>query len=153
MEKIIADCLPMGANQIQAKLSNGNRPDCRVRMPNGQPSLVIDAIHGAGGLASFAHPGVTKRDDLIAPLVDRGLDAIEVYHSDHSPETQAVYQRMAKRLNVLMSGGSDFHGEESAFARATAGRSGTGARPQRNVLGVVTLPPADFAALENRRTQ
>ena len=48
---------------------------------------VIETIHAAGGVASFAHPGVTKRDELIAPLVDRGLDAIEVYHSDHTPRT------------------------------------------------------------------
>jgi DNA recombination protein RmuC len=43
MEAIIADGLPMGAYEFQATLSNGVRPDCLVRMPNGQPSLVIDA--------------------------------------------------------------------------------------------------------------
>jgi len=43
MEAIIADGLPHGAYEFQATLSNGNRPDCVVRMPNGQPSLVIDA--------------------------------------------------------------------------------------------------------------
>lgn len=43
METIVADGLPMGAYEFQATLSNGSRPDCLVRMPNGQPSLVIDA--------------------------------------------------------------------------------------------------------------
>jgi len=43
MEAIVADGLPMGAFEFQATLSNGSRPDCLVRMPNGQPSLVIDA--------------------------------------------------------------------------------------------------------------
>jgi DNA recombination protein RmuC len=43
METIVADGLPMGAYEFQATLSNGFRPDCLVRMPNGQPSLVIDA--------------------------------------------------------------------------------------------------------------
>lgn len=43
MEAIIADGLPMGAYEFQATLSNGNRPDCLVSMPNGAPSLVIDA--------------------------------------------------------------------------------------------------------------
>jgi DNA recombination protein RmuC len=43
MEAIIADALPMGAYEFQALLSNGYRPDCLVKMPNGQPSLVIDA--------------------------------------------------------------------------------------------------------------
>jgi DNA recombination protein RmuC len=43
METIVADALPMGAFEFQAVLSNGMRPDCLVKMPNGQPSLVIDA--------------------------------------------------------------------------------------------------------------
>ncbi|APH70808.1 DNA recombination protein RmuC [Aquibium oceanicum] len=43
MEAIVADGLPHGAYEFQATLSNGNRPDCLVRMPNGSPSLVIDA--------------------------------------------------------------------------------------------------------------
>ena len=43
METIIADGLPMDAYSFQATLSNGNRPDCIVRMPNDAPDLVIDA--------------------------------------------------------------------------------------------------------------
>lgn len=43
MEAIVADGLPMGAFAFQATLSNGARPDCTIRMPNGQPPLVIDA--------------------------------------------------------------------------------------------------------------
>jgi DNA recombination protein RmuC len=43
MEAIVADGLPHGAYEFQATLSNNSRPDCIVRMPNGAPSLVIDA--------------------------------------------------------------------------------------------------------------
>ena len=43
MEAIVADALPMGAFEFQPTLSNGNRPDCLIRMPNGQASLVVDA--------------------------------------------------------------------------------------------------------------
>lgn len=43
MEAIIADGLPHTAYEFQATLSNGSRPDCLVKMPNGAPSLVIDA--------------------------------------------------------------------------------------------------------------
>lgn len=43
METIIADAMPSGAYQFQAQLSNGVRPDCTIRMPNGQPPLVVDA--------------------------------------------------------------------------------------------------------------
>ncbi|NEI68408.1 DNA recombination protein RmuC [Rhizobium lusitanum] len=43
METIVADGLPMGAYAFQPTLSNGSRPDCTIRMPNGSPPLVIDA--------------------------------------------------------------------------------------------------------------
>jgi DNA recombination protein RmuC len=43
MEAIVADGLPQGAYEFQPTLSNGSRPDCLVRMPNGAPSLAIDA--------------------------------------------------------------------------------------------------------------
>ncbi|MHB2266611.1 DNA recombination protein RmuC [Aliihoeflea sp. PC F10.4] len=43
MEAIVADGLPNGAYEFQTTLSNGSRPDCTIRMPNGAPDLVIDA--------------------------------------------------------------------------------------------------------------
>ena len=43
MEAIVADGLPQGAYSFQSTLSNGLRPDCTIRMPNGAPPLVIDA--------------------------------------------------------------------------------------------------------------
>lgn len=107
------------------------------------PATVIDTIHAAGGVTSFAHPGVTKRDDLLAPLVDRGLDAIEVYHSDHTADDVMEYRHLAIRLNALVSGGSDFHGED-------AGKPG---RPHRSIFGVIQLPPEALAALEQRASE
>jgi predicted metal-dependent phosphoesterase TrpH len=105
------------------------------------PAAIVDTIHDAGGVASMAHPAVTKRDELIAPLVERGLDAIEVYHSDHSPEATQLYKGMAQRLGTLVSGGSDFHGEDPTLQTS---------RTRRGTLGVVALPPNAFAALEER---
>lgn len=110
------------------------------------PEEVVAAIHAAGGVASMAHPGVTRRDDLIAPLAARGLDAIEVYHSDHPPEQQAFYRRLAASLGLLISGGSDFHGDEPAAGMKSP-------RAHRSTLGAVSLPPADFAALERRSVE
>jgi 3',5'-nucleoside bisphosphate phosphatase len=103
------------------------------------PADVIDTIHAAGGIASFAHPGVTNRDDLIASLVDRGLDAIEVYHSDHTPEQVMGYRGLAMRHNLLVSGGSDFHGDDPQKP---------GERSHRSTLGAITLPPEALEALE-----
>jgi predicted metal-dependent phosphoesterase TrpH len=121
------------------------------------PAAVIDTIHDAGGVASFAHPGVTRRDELIRPLVDQGLDAIEVYHSDHAPEDMAHYRGMAVRFGALVSGGSDFHGDpfdsperQDRSGSLRAGDAGRPGRSYRGTLGVIGLPPADFAALEAR---
>ncbi len=63
METIVADGLPMGAFEFQATLSNGSRPDCLVRMPNGQPSLVIDAkfpLEAWHGIRDGATPEAIK---------------------------------------------------------------------------------------------
>ena len=107
------------------------------------PATVVAAIHAAGGVASFAHPAVTRRDALIGPLAESGLDAIEVYHSDHMPEDVQLYRGLAQRLGLLVSGGSDFHGEDPS---APVERS----RARRSTLGAVMLPPDDLAALEQR---
>ncbi|MBY0496285.1 MAG: PHP domain-containing protein [Cyanobacteria bacterium] len=112
------------------------------------PAEVVECIHHAGGVASMAHPGVTRRDELIAPLVARGLDAIEVYHSDHTPDDVTAYRGLAVRLGVLITGGSDFHGEEDpTSAKATGGKQ---TRAHRAIFGAVTLPAKDFAALEGK---
>jgi predicted metal-dependent phosphoesterase TrpH len=74
------------------------------------PEEVIGVLHGAGGIASLAHPGRTKIDARIAPLRDAGLDAIEAYHSDHDEPTVHGYVATARQLGLLVSGGSDFHG-------------------------------------------
>ena len=112
-----------------------------------EPATVIATIHAAGGVASFAHPGVTKRDELIGPLAERGLDAIEVYHSDHVPQDVTVYRGLATRFNLLVSGGSDFHGDP--FDSPTRHGHPRALRA-RGTLGIITLPPADLAALESR---
>ena len=77
-------------------------------------------------------------------MIDRGLDAIEVYHSDHSVEDVTVYRGMAIRFNALTSGGSDFHGEDPAA------HGDKPHRMQRSTLGTVTLPTDDLSALETR---
>jgi DNA recombination protein RmuC len=64
METIIADGLPMGSYAFQATLSNGSRPDCTVRMPNGQPVLVIDAkfpLEGWNAIRNAADPEASRQ--------------------------------------------------------------------------------------------
>ena len=97
------------------------------------PHEVIEIIHGAGGLASLAHPGVSRRDDLLPALVDAGLDALEARHSDHDAATEARYRELARQMKILVTGGSDFHGGDAGHRVST--------------LGQVTLPREDFEAL------
>jgi 3',5'-nucleoside bisphosphate phosphatase len=75
------------------------------------PEQVIDIIHEAGGLASIAHPGIAHVDDRIPSLRDSGLDALEAYHSDHDDAARARYIALARELNLLVTGGSDYHGD------------------------------------------
>ena len=96
------------------------------------PAAVVDRIHAAGGLASMAHPGVTKQPAVMSALVAAGLDAVEVYHSDHSPDMQRELLAFAREHQLLVTGGSDFHGDDD-----------TRARP----LGRTTLPRAEFDRL------
>ncbi|MFC3071623.1 DNA recombination protein RmuC [Shinella pollutisoli] len=63
METIVADALPTGAYQFQPQLSNGVRPDCTIRMPNGQPPLVVDAkfpLEAWNALAAAKTPEAAK---------------------------------------------------------------------------------------------
>ncbi len=80
------------------------------------PSIaeVVDAIHGAGGVALCAHaasgfhgPGLERVMDLLRV---EPLDGFECYHSGHSEEGTARLLRHCRKHGLLISGGSDCHG-------------------------------------------
>ena len=103
---------------------------------DGAPSeAVIEVIHQAGGLASIAHPGKSISDDRLFVLRDAGLDAIEAYHPDHDAARTAHYVRRAAALGLLVTGGSDFHGDPDH------GRA----------VGAVGLPPVEWRRLSDAR--
>jgi predicted metal-dependent phosphoesterase TrpH len=76
-------------------------------------AAVIARIHEAGGIASLAHPALIARDEWIEPFAAEGLDAIEVYHSEHDAAASQRYLALAQRLGLAVTGGSDFHGDPS----------------------------------------
>jgi predicted metal-dependent phosphoesterase TrpH len=113
----------------------GNGGPAFVSRRGASPADVVALVHAAGGVVSIAHPGKLKRDSIIEPLAEAGLDAIEAHHPDHDAAATAAYRARAAKLGLLVTGGSDFHGRESGRVDAT---------------GTVTLPPEDFARLAER---
>ena len=69
---------------------------------------MIGLIHAAGGIAIVAHPH--KQLHLIDALVDMGIDGMEVWHPDLTPEEQAEAYQIALEKNLYISGGSDHSG-------------------------------------------
>ncbi len=77
------------------------------------PADVVVRIHDAGGLASLAHPVHVGHDEWLTAYAAAGLDALEAYHSDHNRAATTKYLALAARLGLAVTGGSDFHGDES----------------------------------------
>lgn len=79
------------------------------------PEDAIAAIRKAGGVAVIAHPFASRRGETISAsdfqaLVEAGLNGIEVFHRDQSDEEQVQLIRVAKELNLITTGSSDYHG-------------------------------------------
>jgi hypothetical protein len=73
----------------------------------------VAVVRQAGGIASLAHPTRVHGNvaEMMPELCAAGLNAIEAYHSDHSPEETGYFVELARRYGLLVTGGSDFHGE------------------------------------------
>lgn len=83
-----------------------------VSPPRITPDEACRWIHEAGGAAVMAHPGIYGDDSLVRSILEQGgLDGIEVYHSDHGPEEHQRYLALAQEFGLVVTGGSDFHGE------------------------------------------
>jgi hypothetical protein len=87
------------------------------------PAEVIGAIRAAGGAVVLAHPvhlecaNRSELERVVRSFMRSGLDAIEVYHSDHDDRQTRMYLDLARRLGLGITGGSDFHGANKPGAR------------------------------------
>lgn len=75
----------------------------------------LDLISSSGGIPILAHPkslGLEEKEFLmlLRNMISCGLKGIEVYHSSHTKEEMQHYLEIAREYNLLVSGGSDFHG-------------------------------------------
>ena len=112
------------------------------RLPD--PAQAISAIHDSGGIAVWAHPIYRDRNERswlrrgLRRLSTLGLDAVEGYYSLFGPNETALVCESAEQYGVAVSGGSDYHGDNSVIAL------GSGA-------GGLRVPAALLEGLERRR--
>lgn len=95
----------------------------RQRLTRGE---TVDMIHGAGGLVIIAHPGTLgvngqQLDSLLQELKDVGFDGIEVFYNNHSQVEEDRLMQAADKFGFLISGGTDFHGENKPAIKIGVG--------------------------------
>lgn len=87
----------------------------------------VSLIREAGGIAVAAHLHLIKMPDpelkaYLKSLIPYGLDGVEGYYSDYTPDMQQRYQTMAKELGLVISGGTDYHGANKPHLSIGRGR-------------------------------
>ena len=89
-------------------------PGCPAYVPRDRitPLAALKIIHKAGGIPVLAHPGLECPAELIPILIKNGLRGIEVFHPKHTKKQEEFYAQIAQANQLLMTGGSDFHGHE-----------------------------------------
>ncbi len=77
----------------------------------------VQAITAAGGIPVLAHPGLldieneSTLNQFMGKLKEIGIRGIEVYYPEHSARQMKIYADLARRFDLLMTGGTDFHGK------------------------------------------
>lgn len=90
-----------------------------VRRKTVRPHEAVEAITDAGGLAVIAHPGdMPIIEELSKDLMNYGLAGLEAYHRSHSPAIIEFHCTLAERLGLIVTGGTDFHGEAQHYPNA-----------------------------------
>jgi 3',5'-nucleoside bisphosphate phosphatase len=77
------------------------------------PEEAVEAIRAAGGVPVLAHPGWASSGpviDRVPRLAAHGLGGIEAYYPDHTAEMTAAYVAVAQQYDLIVTGGTDFHG-------------------------------------------
>lgn len=72
--------------------------------------LAVRAIKADGGIPVLAHPGQLNSFDLVPELLKSGLAGIELEHPDHTEADRERVQELAEHYDLMMTGGSDYHG-------------------------------------------
>lgn len=90
---------------------------CIVEREYPDVNFVLDLIHSARGVAVMAHPVYYNSLELLEELASKGkLDGVEVYHYTADDEQMKKILEIAEKYNLIVTGGSDFHGLYNAQA-------------------------------------
>jgi 3',5'-nucleoside bisphosphate phosphatase len=93
-----------------------NDAPCYVQKERLSLADAIEIVRQAGGITVLAHPGTIKTDhaqdykNIFAELKNMGISGIEAYSSHHTPEENKLFFNIATELNMMITGGSDYHG-------------------------------------------
>lgn len=97
--------------KLNDELFNLKTGSCIVEREYPDVNFVLDLIHSARGVAIMAHPMHYDSLELLRELAAKEkLDGIEVDHYSATPEQRAVLREIASQYNLIVTGGSDFHG-------------------------------------------
>lgn len=79
---------------------------------------VLQTIRAARGVAVFAHPSTYNSMELVRQLAAQGrIDGVEVEHPRNTPQDKQELRRLAQQYGLLTTGGTDFHGMNTATPR------------------------------------
>ena len=79
---------------------------------------IVDIVHKSGGIVALAHPKLIYDDNLAEEICrDYSIDALEVFYPHHDLEDIQRYMKLADKYNLLVTGGSDFHGTASRYVK------------------------------------
>jgi 3',5'-nucleoside bisphosphate phosphatase len=91
-------------------------------------------VRKAGGVISLAHPGPIYSQTEIDEIITLGVDGLECIHPSHNFNVQRTFKHLAESRNLLITGGSDFHG--------------TGKSDYDPYFGIVTIGNTHVASLK-----
>ena len=115
-------------NQAFRRFIGAGKPAyvAKFRLP---PDEAAALIKSAGGVPVIAHPGLCglgkgELEKLIRRLAEQGVEGVEAIYSEHTPAVTRQMQSLAETLDLVVTGGSDFHGAPKPGLRLGVGKGG-----------------------------
>ncbi len=102
----------------------GSKGKAYAKVKRFTPEESAEIITKSGGIAVFAHPKRNEDgfENLIRSMKEAGLKGIEVFYPAHTPQDRMALMSLARKHNLIMTGGSDYH-SDSANVKVGAGKA------------------------------